>query len=151
MITSGEDLKEEGYKIGVCKEAKELVKNLPYELTTAQKRALNEMAKDMASGKVMNRLVQGDVGSGKTILAVILLLMCAKAGYQGVLMAPTEVLAAQHYESFTELLESYDIKIALLTGSTKAKRKKRNLSKDQRWRSRYCDRNSCGHSGQGGI
>ena len=104
MITSGEDLKEEGYKIGVCKEAKELVKNLPYELTTAQKRALNEMAKDMASGKVMNRLVQGDVGSGKTILAVILLLMCAKAGYQGVLMAP-----------------------------------------------RYCDRNSCGHSGQGGI
>ena len=124
MITSGEDLKEEGYKIGVCKEAKELVKNLPYELTTAQKRALNEMAKDMASGKVMNRLVQGDVGSGKTILAVILLLMCAKAGYQGVLMAPTEVLAAQHYESFTELLESYDIKIALLTGSTKAKEKR---------------------------
>ena len=117
------------YKIGVCKEAKELVKNLPYELTTAQKRALNEMAKDMASGKVMNRLVQGDVGSGKTILAVILLLMCAKAGYQGVLMAPTEVLAAQHYESFTELLESYDIKIALLTGSTKAKEKRETYQK----------------------
>ena len=57
MITSGEDLKEEGYKIGVCKEAKELVKNLPYELTTAQKRALNEMAKDMASGKVMNQIL----------------------------------------------------------------------------------------------
>ena len=129
MITSGEDLKEEGYKIGVCKEAKELVKNLPYELTTAQKRALNEMAKDMASGKVMNRLVQGDVGSGKTILAVILLLMCAKAGYQGVLMAPTEVLAAQHYESFTELLESYDIKIALLTGSTKTKEKRETYQK----------------------
>ena len=88
---------------GLQGSTKELVKNLPYELTTAQKRALNEMAKDMASGKVMNRLVQGDVGSGKTILAVILLLMCAKAGYQGVLMAPTEVLAAQHYESFTEL------------------------------------------------
>ena len=106
-----------------------MVKNLPYELTTAQKRALNEMAKDMASGKVMNRLVQGDVGSGKTILAVILLLMCAKAGYQGVLMAPTEVLAAQHYESFTELLESYDIKIALLTGSTKAKEKRETYQK----------------------
>ena len=110
MITSGEDIKEEGYKIGVCKEAKELIANLPYELTGAQKQALNEMAKDMASGKVMNRLVQGDVGSGKTILAIILLLMCAKAGYQGVLMAPTEVLATQHYES--------------LTGSTKAKEKR---------------------------
>ena len=57
MITSGEDIKEEGYKIGVCKEAKDLIANLPYELTGAQKRALNEMAKDMASGKVMNRLV----------------------------------------------------------------------------------------------
>ena len=83
----------------------------------------------MASGKVMNRLVQGDVGSGKTILAVILLLMCAKAGYLGVLMAPTEVLAAQHYESFTELLESYDIKIALLTGSTKTKEKRETYQK----------------------
>ena len=124
MITSGEDIKEEGYKIGVCKEAKELIANLPYELTGAQKQALNEMAKDMASGKVMNRLVQGDVGSGKTILAIILLLMCAKAGYQGVLMAPTEVLATQHYESFMELLNPYGIKIALLTGSTKAKEKR---------------------------
>ena len=124
MITSGEDIKEEGYKIGVCKEVKELIANLPYELTRAQKQALNEMAKDMASGKVMNRLVQGDVGSGKTILAIILLLMCAKAGYQGVLMAPTEVLATQHYESFMELLNPYGIKIALLTGSTKAKEKR---------------------------
>ena len=106
------------------KEAKELIANLPYELTRAQKQALNEMAKDMASGKVMNRLVQGDVGSGKTILAIILLLMCAKAGYQGVLMAPTEVLATQHYESFMELLNPYGIKIALLTGSTKAKEKR---------------------------
>lgn len=129
MITSGEDIKEEGYKIGVCKEAKDLIANLPYELTGAQKRALNEMAKDMASGKVMNRLVQGDVGSGKTILAVVLLLMCAKAGYQGVLMAPTEVLATQHYESFMELLSPYGIRIALLTGSTKAKEKRETYQK----------------------
>ena len=69
--------------MGSAREAKELVKNLPYELTTAQKRALNEMAKDMASGKVMNRLVQGDVGSGRRSLRLFLLLMCAKAGYQG--------------------------------------------------------------------
>lgn len=80
MITSGEDLKEEGYKIGVCKEAKRTGKESSIRVDYSTKRALNEMAKDMASGKVMNRLVQGDVGSGKTILAVILLLMCAKNG-----------------------------------------------------------------------
>ena len=74
--------------------------------------------------KVMNRLVQGDVGSGKTILAVILLLMCAKAGYQGVLMAPTEVLASQHYETFRELLGPFGVSAALLTGSVKAKEKR---------------------------
>lgn len=72
----------------------------------------------------MNRLVQGDVGSGKTILAVILLLMCAEAGYQGVLMAPTEVLANQHYETFQELLSPYGVRIVLLTGSTKAREKR---------------------------
>ena len=72
----------------------------------------------------MNRLLQGDVGSGKTILAVILLLMCAKAGYQGVLMAPTEVLANQHYETFQELLNPYGIHTVLLTGSSTAKEKR---------------------------
>ncbi len=124
MISSGEREKEEGYVVPVCQEAKELIRKLPYDLTGAQQRALNEMAADMASGKVMNRLVQGDVGSGKTILAVILLLMCAKAGYQGVLMAPTEVLASQHYETFQELLAPFQIRTALLTGSTKAKEKR---------------------------
>ena len=112
------------YLIPVCGEADRLIKSLPYELTGAQKRALLEMQKDLMGEKVMNRLVQGDVGSGKTILAVILLLMCAKAGYQGVLMAPTEVLASQHYETFQELLGPFGVSAALLTGSAKAKEKR---------------------------
>lgn len=112
------------YPIPVCGEADRLIQSLPYELTGAQKRALLEMQKDLMGEKVMNRLVQGDVGSGKTILAVILLLMCAKAGYQGVLMAPTEVLASQHYETFQELLGPFGVSAALLTGSVKAKEKR---------------------------
>lgn len=124
MISSDEKEDGEGYVIPVCEEVKKLLDRLPYQLTGAQKRALREMAKDLKSGKVMNRLVQGDVGSGKTILAVILLFMCAKAGYQGVLMAPTEVLANQHYETFQELLSPFGIRTVLLTGSTKAKEKR---------------------------
>lgn len=112
------------YRIPVCDEVYKLTDALPYELTGAQKRALTEMQKDLMGEKVMNRLVQGDVGSGKTILAVILLLMCAKAGYQGVLMAPTEVLASQHYETFLSLLGPFGVSVALLTGSTKAKEKR---------------------------
>ena len=107
----------------------QIIANLSFSLTGAQKKVWQEIERDMTGDYLMSRLIQGDVGSGKTILAVILLLMCAKAGYQGVLMAPTEVLAAQHYESFTELLESYDIKIALLTGSTKAKEKRETYQK----------------------
>ena len=95
MLSDDEEEKS-SYPIENCREADLLIESLPYELTGAQKRALEEMKRDLASGKIMNRLIQGDVGSGKTILAVILLLMCAKAGYQGVLMAPTEVLANQH-------------------------------------------------------
>ena len=107
----------------------QIIANLSFSLTGAQKKVWQEIERDMTGDYLMSRLIQGDVGSGKTILAIILLLMCAKAGYQGVLMAPTEVLATQHYESFTELLESYDIKIALLTGSTKAKEKKETYQK----------------------
>ena len=75
---------------------------LPYALTGAQERALREVYDDMGSGLVMNRLIQGDVGSGKTIVAVLALLMAACNGYQGALMAPTEVLARQHFESITQ-------------------------------------------------
>lgn len=124
MISYDEQGEQSSYLIGECKEAESLIKNLPYELTGAQKRTLKEMKHDIVSGKVMNRLVQGDVGSGKTILAVILLLMCAKAGYQGVLMAPTEVLARQHYETFQELLNPFGIHTVLLTGAAKAREKR---------------------------
>ena len=123
MMSDGQEEKS-SYRIAACREADDLIAGLPYQLTGAQKRALEEMKRDLASGKVMNRLLQGDVGSGKTILAVILLLMCAKAGYQGVLMAPTEVLANQHYETFQELLNPYGIHTVLLTGSSTAKEKR---------------------------
>ena len=84
--------------------------SLPYALTGAQERALREVYGDMGSGLVMNRLIQGDVGSGKTIIAILALLEAAYNGYQGALMVPTEVLARQHFESMTGLLKSRESK-----------------------------------------
>ena len=99
---------------------------LPYRLTGAQERTLREVFDDLSGGLVMNRLIQGDVGSGKTIIAVLALLMAACNGYQGALMAPTEVLAKQHFESITQLFETYKIekKPVLVTGSMTAKEKR---------------------------
>lgn len=94
--------------------------HLPFPLTGAQKRVLKEIRSDMGSGKQMNRLLQGDVGSGKTIVALLCMLMVIDNGYQACLMAPTEILAQQHYRSITELLEPMGIRVGLLTGSTKA-------------------------------
>lgn len=101
-----------------------LIEGLPYELTNAQKRAWNEIMKDMCNGVIMNRLVQGDVGSGKTVLAALALAMNAENGYQGTLMVPTEVLAKQHFESLNKLYEPFDISCILLTGSMTAKEKR---------------------------
>ena len=101
----------------------EVLKSLPFSLTRAQNRALNEIIDDMCSEKVMNRLVQGDVGSGKTVVALLALAECVFNGYQGVLMAPTEILAQQHYESFTETFEDIGINVELLTGSVTKKQK----------------------------
>lgn len=100
---------------------------LPFKLTGAQKRVWEEISKDLASDTVMSRLVQGDVGSGKTIVAVLALMTAALNGYQGAMMAPTEVLARQHYESMTKLFEEHGlpIKTVLLTGSMTAKEKRR--------------------------
>ena len=110
----------------IQEEAEELKKKLPYSLTEAQERALQEIYSDLSGGLIMNRLVQGDVGSGKTILAVLALLQAACNGFQGALMAPTEVLAKQHFQSVTELFETYGIKkkVVLVTGSMTAKEKR---------------------------
>ncbi len=107
----------------------ELVKKLPFKLTEAQKRVVNEISLDLEKDRPMNRLVQGDVGSGKTIVAVISLLKTVVNGYQGGFMAPTEILAEQHYLSFKKLLEPFNIKIGLLTGSLSKKEKDKVLEK----------------------
>ena len=115
------------YVISKKPEVEEFIRRLPYRLTNAQRKVWEEIASDMASVTTMSRLVQGDVGSGKTIVAVLALLNTAWNGYQGAMMAPTEVLARQHYESITRLFEEYDIriKVELLTGSMTAKEKRR--------------------------
>lgn len=105
---------------------KRFTEALPYRLTEAQSRVWQEIERDLCSGKCMNRLVQGDVGSGKTILAFLALLLAVSNGYQGALMAPTEILAAQHFEQITDLARRYGLplKPALLTGSVSASGKK---------------------------
>lgn len=99
--------------------------NLPFELTNAQKKVLKEIRGDVGSGKQMNRLLQGDVGSGKTVVALMTMLMALDNGFQACLMAPTEILAAQHFESISALLKGMNVKIGLLTGSTKISERKK--------------------------
>jgi ATP-dependent DNA helicase RecG len=103
---------------------KEFINSLPFPLTNAQKRVVNEISADMKSPYRMNRLLQGDVGSGKTVVAAIALFSSITAGYQGALMVPTEILAEQHAESLSELLAPAGLNIALLTSSVKGKRRK---------------------------
>jgi ATP-dependent DNA helicase RecG len=98
--------------------------HLPFNLTNAQKRVLKEIRKDVGTGAHMNRLLQGDVGSGKTIVALLTMLLAIDNGYQATIMAPTEILATQHYNGMVALLEHTDIEVALLTGSTKTKRRR---------------------------
>lgn len=101
----------------------EYIASLPFEPTSAQKRVINECVSDMVSGRVMNRLVQGDVGCGKTAVASALMYHTAKNGYQAALMAPTEILAEQHYKNLRESLKNTDIKCSLITGSLKKSEK----------------------------
>ncbi len=95
--------------------------HLPFDLTAAQKRVIREIRADVGSGRQMNRLLQGDVGSGKTLVALMTMLMALDNGYQACMMAPTEILATQHYESLSQLLSPLGVSIMLLTGSTKKK------------------------------
>ena len=98
--------------------------SLPFELTNAQKRVLKEIRKDVGSGGHMNRLLQGDVGSGKTIVALLTMLLAIDNGFQATLMAPTEILANQHYNAISDLLKKSNINVELLTGSTKTKKRR---------------------------
>ncbi len=117
---------ESGYPMMEVASTRRLIEALPYSLTGAQNKVWQEIQKDLMGKKAMNRLIQGDVGSGKTILAFLALLMCVANGYQGAMMAPTEVLAGQHYETMRRLTEKYRLPFspALLTGSMTAKEKR---------------------------
>lgn len=109
----------------------QVIQNLPFSLTAAQQKVWRELEQDLTGNQVMARLIQGDVGSGKTILAVLALILTAANGLQGALMVPTEVLARQHYESITELIQkqALDFKAVLLTGSMTAKEKREAYQK----------------------
>lgn len=113
------------YKLNAADETEKFIQTLPYSLTNAQKKVIEEIRQDFKADRVMNRLIQGDVGSGKTIVAIAALLDTAYNGYQGAMMAPTEVLAVQHYENIKKMFESYgvNIEVVLLNGSMTAKEK----------------------------
>ena len=119
----------EGIKFKENDKLKDIIDSLPFKLTKAQNRALNEIIEDMQSSKVMNRLVQGDVGSGKTVVALLALANCVLNGYQGALMAPTEILAEQHYISLTETLKEFGMNVELLVGSLTKKQKEKVLER----------------------
>lgn len=110
---------------------RQFVRNLPFALTDAQKRVIKEILDDMQSPVAMNRLLQGDVGSGKTIVAAIALYATVTAGFQGTLMVPTEILAEQHYQTLKALLEPYQVQVALLSGSSTQKQRRELLGQLQ--------------------
>ena len=128
MIRKMKQIKEEDTMYPMLETAwpERLMEQLPYPLTGAQKRVYGEIVEDLTGGRCMNRLIQGDVGSGKTILAFLALLLCVDNGYQGALMAPTEILATQHFEQICAMTKEYELpfKPVLLTGSMTAKAKK---------------------------
>lgn len=112
------------FKMNLSNHCVTMVNQLPYSLTNAQQKVWGEIQKDLSSDVVMNRLVQGDVGSGKTVIAALALLMTVENGYQGNLMVPTEVLAKQHYEELVKLYEPFGVRVELLVGSMTAAKKR---------------------------
>lgn len=124
------NLKKVSYKIDINKyktEISEFIKNLPFKLTGSQKRSVEEILTDLGKETPMNRLLQGDVGSGKTVVCAVAIYSCFLNGFNSIFMAPTEILANQHYKTLSELLTPYGLKISLITGSTKEKNNKSNL------------------------
>lgn len=117
-----------GIKFNIPNKIYEFINNLPYKLTSGQEKVLKDITGDMQNGKSVNRLIQGDVGSGKTIVSIILSLVAVLNGYQCAIMAPTEILAKQHFENFNSLLEDYGVRIKLFVGSTSSKVKKEILT-----------------------
>ncbi len=117
------------YRLERVKECDELIASLPYKPTGAQARVINEVLDDMCSGHVMNRMIQGDVGSGKTTIAAAALITAAKNGCQGCLMAPTEILARQHFEKLYPMFARFGVRTELLTGSLTAAQKRAALEK----------------------
>ena len=126
LLKDKKEDKKSVYPFTFSGEMASVEERLPYALTGAQKKVIREVYADLSGGHIMTRLIQGDVGSGKTIVAILALLQAAANGYQGALMVPTEVLARQHYESMTELFASLGItyRLVLLTGSMTAKEKR---------------------------
>ena len=104
------------------------IKSLPYELTKAQKTVITEIYKELKAGKIVNRLIQGDVGSGKTIVSFVILLYMIENGYQGAIMAPTEILSIQHYLGIIDEFSKLDIRVELLTASVKGKKREKLLN-----------------------
>ncbi len=122
------EIKRHGIEfLKVGERTRNLIQSLPYELTGAQKRVLREIREDMKKNTPMNRLVQGDVGSGKTVVALIAMMMSVENGYQGALMAPTEILAVQHYFNVRNLLQDFQIKVVLLVGAQKKAEREESL------------------------
>lgn len=120
---------ENAYPISVCKEMKDFKDSLTFELTNAQTRTIREILTDMKKQRPMNRLIQGDVGSGKTIVAIIAMFNCAMNGYQSAMMVPTEILAEQHFTSIESMVSGWGVKTALITGSTPKKQKEEMLNR----------------------
>lgn len=131
MIKNKTYEKNNGIQFSPCTDLEDFLSSLPFNLTNAQNRVLSEIQEDMSNIKQMNRLVQGDVGSGKTIIAAASMFRAVRSGYQAAMMAPTEILATQHFESLTPLFKKYNITCELLVGSLSQKTKE-NIVNDLR-------------------
>lgn len=129
LINNKNKSNNQGIVFKKVSEVEKFIKSLPFELTGAQKKVIKEIEKDMECERQMNRLVQGDVGSGKTVIAVLAMIKAWKSGYQSVMMAPTEILATQHYETVSEMLKNYDVNCELLVGSLTTKKKEEILQR----------------------